>query len=247
MVYIKTNLQLPKEIRAVQQGRHISGPVPVMNPGAIGAQVVDERGNPLPPEAHEGPSGADKYQDPEVAESYDAKRENTVKHQEEQVIIEEWLSELPQGNWVMDCPVGTGRFIPFYHEHGLLCRAVDKSRAMLEKAAAKVAEGQHISFNEGNVLDLAGAGFMENSVDAAIMIRLTRWLSPEQCVQAYAQLMRVARKQVIITMRVTEGHPHVRGYDLVEAALHNSGWQIGRNLGIPSDQGYRIVEFVPCG
>ena len=56
--------------------------------------------------------GAEKYVG-QVAQGYDAKREQSPKWQIEQRVIEDMLSDLPAESVVLDCPVGTGRFLPF--------------------------------------------------------------------------------------------------------------------------------------
>ena len=72
------------------------------------------------PHGNEG--GAAKYHGA-IAQGYDQKREESPKWQIEQKVIEGWLADLPMGDWVLDCPAGTGRFIPVLPEaRSDLCR-----------------------------------------------------------------------------------------------------------------------------
>lgn len=182
-------------------------------------------------------SGAGKYHGA-VARGYDAKREQSPKWTIEQNIIEDMLSDLPRGSWILDCPIGTGRFVSFYHSKGFLFRGVDRSADMLKIAASKVVDPQKAFLELG---DVRGLHFNDKSVDAALMIRLTRWLSPADCQKALRELQRVARQKIISTWRV-RNHPHARSYDLIKGAL--DGWKIHRDETV-SDMDYRIIELRP--
>lgn len=194
--------------------------------------------------------GAGKYHGA-IAEGYDAKRKHDPKWLVEQRIIEDMLGDLPVGSWVLDVPCGTGRFFDFYMQKGFIVRAVDLSEDMLSqamyKASAFVGEAtepvahKNFRFALGDVREMEGLA--DQSVDAAIMCRLTRWLSPEDCVTAFRELMRVARKRVIFTARV-RNHPHARPYELVYTALHGTPWRVARDeAGYVDD--YRIIALEP--
>jgi len=184
-------------------------------------------------------SGADKYHGA-IAQGYDAKRNQSPKWTIEQNHIEDMLSDFPAGSWVLDVPCGTGRFFKFYHDKGLLFHGVDKSADMLQQAAYKVVDPHKARLHQGDVRSL---GFLEDkSVDAVVMCRLTRWLSPNDCQQALRELQRVARQKIVSTWRV-RNHPHARSYDLIKGAL--DGWKIHRDE-TGSDMDYRILEMRPC-
>ena len=183
--------------------------------------------------------GADKYVGA-VAQGYDAKRENSPKHTIEQKIIEDMLGGLADGSWILDAPCGTGRFFKFYQEHKHVVRALDLSHDMINQAGMKVEEenSQRFYFAQGDVRD---TNLEDKCVDASVMCRLTRWLSPEGCVDAWRELQRVTRQKIIFTARV-RNHPHARTYELIESAL--DGWKIARDeTGVDLD--YRIIELRP--
>jgi ubiquinone/menaquinone biosynthesis C-methylase UbiE len=176
-----------------------------------------------------------------VADEYDVKRAEQPKWAWEQGVIESMLDDLPDKSWVLDIPVGTGRFLPYYASRGFVVRGQDISPTMLGKAAAK-AEGlgfreAQLTLEEGDArrLDLA-----DNSVDAALMIRLTRWLTPDECRKAIAELTRVARKKVIFTARTLHQYADLsRPLDLFEV----DGWEMRRELfrGLP----YEVILMRP--
>lgn len=177
-----------------------------------------------------------------TAEGYDAKREGTDKYKVEQDIICRMLDDLPLGSWILDCPIGTGRFLEFYKEKGFCVKGRDLSMDMMEKAIAKA---QEIDFDpvklsvckdDARKLSTIPAG----SVDASLMIRLTRWLTSEDCQTAFKQLQRVTRDRIIITARV-KNHSHARPLSLFLDALE-PGWELAQDE--PGyEEAYRILMF----
>lgn len=204
--------------------------------------------------------GAGKYHG-RVAEGYDAKRINDPKWAIEQRVIEGMLSDMPAGTVVLDCPVGTGRFLDFYTAKGFTFIGADLSGDMLVQSALKIAADQAqveawvAACNKANVImplqvkgrgslvngDIRQIGLQDKSVDVGVMVRLTRWLSPEDCQVAMRQLQRVCRQRIIWTARVAN-HRHARTVELFEAALDR--WKITRNeAGVVLD--YRILMAEP--
>lgn len=201
---------------------------------------------PSPP-SHDGqlPSnvhplhGPDKYHG-DVSKGYDAKRESQPKWVWEQQVIEKWLSELPEGSWVLDIPCGTGRFIPFYEEHGLWCHAVDKSEDQIYEAIAKRKKSdQSIQFE---VDDVRTYGLWPDAVHTALMIRLTRWLSPEDCQKAIRNLQRIAKHRVIFTTRVEHPkRPELARPISLFAEAFLPGWRVSRMEIMPEDTAYHVI------
>ena len=198
--------------------------------------AVWDRGMPLAPQ-----TGATKYQGT-LAQGYDAKREESPKWQAEQKIIADMLADLPAGSIILDVPVGTGRFLSFYGAKGFEVWGMDLSQDMLALAAHK-AEAGHVTGRLG-LGDIRRIDLPDQSVDAAVACRITRWLSPEDCQKAIRELQRVARKRIIFTTR--EAHPTrpdiARPVSLFYGAL--DGWHIAANVAGYEDA-YRIVMLEP--
>jgi ubiquinone/menaquinone biosynthesis C-methylase UbiE len=180
--------------------------------------------------------GARKYTGA-VASGYDAKREDSDKWKVEQRVVEGMLSDLPKGSWVLDVPCGTGRFFEFYAGKGFLVKALDLSEDMLRQAAERMQDNVRL-LRTG---DARATDLEDKSVDVAVMVRLTRWLSPEDCVTALREMQRVARKRIVFTARV-RNHAHARPYGLIASAL--DGWRIARDEA-GADMDYRIIELRP--
>jgi ubiquinone/menaquinone biosynthesis C-methylase UbiE len=231
------------------------GAPPVTHPLMEYLPPVQQQRGPQPPQA----SGAEKYHGP-IAEGYDAKRESSPKWICEQRLIEGMLSDLPAGSVILDCPVGTGRFLDFYVSKGLRFVGADISGDMLVQSALKVMPQHQVeawvaASNQRNTIlplrikdkdsliigDVRQIGLEAKSVDAAVMCRLTRWLSPEDCKVAMRELQRVCRQRIVWTARVAN-HQHARSRALFEQALN--GWRIVHDeAGYITD--YRILCAQP--
>jgi ubiquinone/menaquinone biosynthesis C-methylase UbiE len=191
-----------------------------------------------------------------VATGYDAKREDSPKWQTEQRIIEQMLSDLPHGSWILDAPSGTGRFIEFCRDRGFIYRGLDISEDMIAQAAAKVGnqspiarltksngeivEAPQLAIAQGNVLN---SGVPDKSVDAVLNIRITRWLSPAECQQMFREMQRIARDRIILTARVTyPSHPELaRPLQLFETAMGDD-WALEKSEA-GHEAAYRIFQF----
>ena len=89
----------------------------------------------------------------------------------------------------------------------------------------------------------------DKSVDAAVMVRLTRWLMSDERGSrveqpfraAMKELQRVSRKMIILTARV-RNHPFMVSYELIESTL--DGWKITKDEAGYEDD-YRIIMLEP--
>lgn len=191
----------------------------------------------VPPQSMAG-HAARKYTGA-VAAGYDAKREQSPKWKDEDRIVRDMLKDIKPGDWVLDVPVGTGRFIPYYEERKFQVLGLDISGDMLMQSAAKVTDQTRVRLAEGDARQIER---FDKSVDAAVMVRLTRWLSREDRKRALGELQRVARKKVIFTARVAN-HPHAYPYTDIAEALN--GWRIARDEAVAGDENYRVICLEP--
>lgn len=178
----------------------------------------------------------------DVAKGYDDKRESSQKWKEEQEIIEDMLSKVTEGSWVLDIPCGTGRFFDVYAKRRLMVRAADISTDMLEIASKKAKDTRYIQLFQGNVLNLDGLDDKCN--DVAVMVRLTRYLTPAQCQIALVNLMRVTRQKIIFTARYEHRNPQLaRPLELFTQVM--DGWKVSHDISLPGDEHYHVVEIIP--
>lgn len=207
-------------------------------------------------------SGALKYTGA-VASGYDAKRQSSAKWTVEQKIIEDMLDDLPPGSWIFDGPCGSGRWFDICKQKQFIYRGVDLSRDMLAQAAAKIGnksgmfrltmpDGKEIetpqfSLNEGTVTSLENVP--DKSVDCCLNIRITRWLSPEECQKMFREMQRISRDRIILTARVCD-HQFARPLALFEAVILPE-WELAQSKYGASgpaeapveDKAYRIFMF----
>ena len=164
-------------------------------------------------------SGAGKYNGA-IAKGYDAKREDSDKWKAEDRIVGELLSDLPAGTSVLDCPVGTGRFLPLYESKGFRVFGVDISDDMLREASQKAkSDSTFLRLGDARKLDLP-----DQSYDVAICIRLFRWLeTKEMQLKVLSELMRVAKKRVIFNVRTETGPLPLSVQSIVDAS---EGWSM---------------------
>lgn len=179
-----------------------------------------------------------------VAAGYDAKREKSPKWIIEQRIIQEMLDDLPPDTIVLDAPLGTGRFIPFYAEKQFICLGADISMDMLQQAMQR--HGNLNVRGELRPADVRATGLPDKSVDVAVNCRVTRWLmgdhGPQGIIQLLHEMQRVARKRIVLTARV-RNHKFAVSYELIASALN--GWKIHRDE-TGADLDYRILELRPA-
>ena len=183
-----------------------------------------------------GKTGARKYTGENAGDAYRAKREGSAKWQVEQKVIEGMLSDLLYGSWVLDIPCGEGRFFEFYHEKGFIYVGVDAEREQLDAAVMRVKDEARARLIQG---DIRAIPRQDQSVDATVMCRITRWLSPEDCKKAFWEAQRVTRDRIIITAR--RSGPHARPLSLFEEALLPD-WKLAQDTA-GSEDDYRILMF----
>ncbi len=207
---------------------------------------------PTPPVMPEA-AGARKYHG-EVAANYDAKREQTPKWIAEQRIIEQMLSDLPPGSWILDAPCGTGRFFEFYQRQGFIVRGVDLEADMLNVASQKISNPTAIiNGNAQFVLvqnDVRRTGLPDKSIDATVNVRITRWIENEKgepcpiaCQNMFREMQRISRDRVVLTTRIAHPtHPDIaRPVSLFESAL-KPGWKLAFSEA-GSEEDYRVLMF----
>ena len=100
------------------------------------------------------------------AKNYEAARENEPAWRGEHAAVARLLRNGP----VIDCPVGTGRFVELYRSRGLDFLGVDVSDDMLRIARER--GGEHV---RGSIFALPDRKF-----GTAVCIRLFQWLEPHE-------------------------------------------------------------------
>jgi ubiquinone/menaquinone biosynthesis C-methylase UbiE len=140
----------------------------------------------------------------EVARRYDAMREAAGERFEaEDELIGGYISGLPEKSVVLDAPVGTGRFIPFFAARDCVIHGVDISQDMLDIAAKRAgvsAAEVHLQVGDITALDLA-----DNQADYFVSNKFIKWLPDVTHVsRALAELRRVSGKGGLVEIRCVD-------------------------------------------
>lgn len=134
------------------------------------------------------------------ATGYDERRSGREFWGKEHAAVRDMLLDLPRGSSVLDIPVGTGRYASIYQECGFQAVGMDTSPDMLAVARKKIdALGFHMGLCEGDVLDIDAPAEV---VDAVVCTRLLNWILPAEMTRAVAEMMRVCRRRLIVSIEL---------------------------------------------
>jgi len=134
-----------------------------------------------------------------VALRYDQERIKLKKFTAEQTLVKHLLEKMPNQSKIIDIPVGTGRFIELYKRLNFSPVGLDVSADMLNIAIEKAKSLNFtMPLKEGNILNIESE---DNSFDIALSICFFNWVSIENATKALAELKRVSRRYIIISVR----------------------------------------------
>ena len=190
------------------------------------------------------PTGGRKYKG-DLATGYEAKRGGSAKWKSEELIVREMLDSLPAATSILDIPMGTGRFIPYYDERDFDdVWGYDIEPEMLWEAKEKLKAVKRPKCFHMAVANITKMALADNTFDVALMIRLERWLSKDDRTTALKNLQKWTRNRIIFTARV-RGRPQVPNfsYEDIEAAL--DGWHIARDEVVANDEDNRMIMLEP--
>jgi ubiquinone/menaquinone biosynthesis C-methylase UbiE len=176
----------------------------------------------------------------DIASTYDSKRTGQDKWLAEDALVRDMLDDLPAGTSVLDIPVGTGRFLPFYEAKGFDATGMDISRDMLAYAKRK---GTNAALKEGNIFAI---DMPDKSVDVVLAVRIMNLIDAKDMHISLCELQRVARQRIIFNLRVAIPNTKYRRPQKMETLLGaiQPGWSIMQDKAIHQDD-FRM--FMLCG
>ena len=137
----------------------------------------------------------------EIAAGYDAGRMNRPNWQWEQDQVEAWVKTLTRGSSILDVPIGTGRYVPFYQSRGLQITGLDRSGDMIAEAEKKYPNAFEAQVGEAEHLPYPDAAF-----DAVLSGRFIQWLPSLDIVdRVLAEFARVARSELLLQLNIPAG------------------------------------------
>lgn len=181
------------------------------------------------------------------AETYDEIRQKQRRWKIENETIDGMLRRLAPGS-VLDCPVGTGRFMKTYANLSVgAVIGVDASEEMLKLARKKVPR-KMAAYCELKLVvgDARRIEAEDRFYDVAVCVRFLDLIEEEAMRAVMKEMMRVARRAIVLTIRLGEKYvpkvntathaekPFFRlvdqaGWKFVERVpVLNAGWEIIR-------------------
>lgn len=130
-----------------------------------------------------------------LAQNYEKDRIVELIWEKEQNFIAQHINKLDRGGSILDVPVGTGRFINLYLNHGMSVFGIDISEDMLVEVRKKFGNTQNIKLERGDATYLSHG---DSSVDYIICWRLVHLLPKVALAKMIFEFARVARKEIII-------------------------------------------------
>jgi ubiquinone/menaquinone biosynthesis C-methylase UbiE len=137
----------------------------------------------------------------DVAISYESDRKNEEIWQLEQSFVEELIKDIPVTSYVLDLPVGTGRFFDFYHDRNLRVLGVDISEHMLTEARKKL-KSNSIELVLGDVMKL---NYPDNSFTHLVCFRLLHLIPSEKLEDVINELARVTGETLYFQAYIQQG------------------------------------------
>ncbi len=141
-----------------------------------------------------------RYQQIEVAAAYDAERFRSwlgrAAHRREMAALGRVLDGYQVGDGtVLDIPCGTARMFEAYAGRGLRVTGADLSKNMLAQAQARFGDIPDFDFT---VADAETLPFADDSFDYAVSFRLMCHLPPRVRRRVLSEMIRVARRLLLI-------------------------------------------------
>lgn len=129
-----------------------------------------------------------------------------AKHQwweNEQEVMRQLLTHVPDNVSVLDAPFGTGRFVPFYLEKGMSIHGLEISTDMIKAAQSHLGEAfEHVSVEIGDARQIP---FNDKAFAVTSCFRfLQSIVSFEDAIRVIRELTRVSQDYVIVELGVRD-------------------------------------------
>jgi len=131
------------------------------------------------------------------AEKYEAKRQGPMWAAEAQAF--QRLFDWVQPASVLDCPLGTGRWIGLYQKRGASVVGLDLSGEMLTEAARKVSEGADVRFSIGDLLQPGDNPALRRCYDLVVCTRFLHWLRQDEILGLLGRFQSTGSRFLIIS------------------------------------------------
>lgn len=158
-----------------------------------------------------------------VAAAYETDRKGERIWKAEQAYVKSVVEALPKTAYLLDLPVGTGRFFDFYRDNATHVHGSDISEHMLSEARAKLNTESLIDIALGDVTQLK---YGNNTFTHLICFRLLHLIPKDKLECAIKELA-----------RVTSGELHFQAY------IHDGWFPLLRVASVISKLGRKVLFF----
>lgn len=142
-----------------------------------------------------------------TATSYERERRDRKWFAEAQS-MQELLEHVRPGSRMLDIPIGTARFLPYYKARNFDVYGIDVSPDMIEQARATADRvGANIRLDLG---DIRSIHFDDNYFDLVVCIRFLNLIEWEQVRKVLPELARVSRGNVLFGIRYVTSYSELR-------------------------------------
>lgn len=132
------------------------------------------------------------------AENYERQRTGK-KWVSENRAVEQLLTHVKKGSSILDVPVGTGRFFPYFNARKFKTYGADRSADMIAQARANSERiGARVHLIEGDILSLP---YDDDSFDLVTCIRFLNLIDWQGVDLVLHELTRVSRDKIMIGVR----------------------------------------------
>lgn len=181
-----------------------------------------------------------------MASGYETKRKKQIRWHRENEIVASFLP--PKLTTVLDCPVGTGRFLDLYRERGALSViGIDASDSMLALAQKKLTKKAGRTKFDLRVGDATATGLKDKSVAVSVCVRFLDLIDEDGMQKTVKELCRVTKDQIVLTIRF--GDKYVPKSNTAEhdqkkfwAMVRRLGWDKTVTEGI-FDAGWHVISL----
>lgn len=139
----------------------------------------------------------------EKAQNYLTTRPKREKWLKEQTIMQELLSEVPDGSSVLDVPFGTGRFVDFYLKKNMKVFGIDISEDMIN--VSKISLGDAFNRCYITVGNAESLPYENDTFDLIVSSRFFTFLSMNMTKKVLSELYRVTKSKIILNIRIKKG------------------------------------------
>lgn len=183
-----------------------------------------------------------------MASGYDEKRLKQRRWHEEDRIVGEMLrnvADLQTAGRLLDCPVGTGRFLQLYNKMSINGVGIDSSEEMLALARKKLGRKQRDHFH----LMQGSAAAIPDDIGVfttCVAVRFFNLLEPEALKKCFGEMSRVTHGWMICTVRLGDEY-----YSNSAMATHDErgwwtmtrkhGWELVRDETEPFVRGWHLM------